>query len=313
MKALVRTAPVFGWFVLLAGVLFQAVIRDRFESVSVFFYALPKPCLALGAFILLVWPNVSNKSRLCAACAAVLISVWWVSVSWGGGTGTEPAAPAARMADERPGEVKVLFWNLNRPAGLHQGMVDLVKEFHPHVAAFVEPGPRAGQLCEEYERLLPGYKAAFMPRGILWLSRVPSKYRDRGKLDQIGAYARFDVHDLGPTFSMVVGDVYSQVFRSRSFQLGEILGHAQGRTDAIIAGDFNTPGESLFFENYRRAGFKDVFETAGHGLRETWPLGLPLLSLDHIWAGPDWQVVEARTLHRWSSDHKAVLATLWRK
>lgn len=307
MRHLLRIALGLGWIALLAGVVLQLVVRDRYESLAVFFYAMPKPCLAFLAVTLLVWPGSPRQLRALAAAAVVSISAWWFAVSWG--HGVPPISPASQSQGE---EVRVLFWNLNRPAGIQQDMVALMKEFQPHFAAFVEPGPNARTLCAEYEALLPGYKADFMPRGILWLARVPSRYRDRGKLDGVGGFARFDVNGLGPTFPMVVADVYSQTFRSRSYQLLDALSKAQGRSDAIIAGDFNTPGESLFFEPYR-AHYRDALETAGEGFRETWPVGLPLLSLDHLWVGTDWEIVEARSVHRWSSDHKAVLVTVRRK
>jgi hypothetical protein len=306
MRTLLRTALGLGWVCLLAGVLLQAVVKDRFEGVALLFYALPKPTLAMLAFILFVWPGSTRRWRLLAGVAALMISAWWLAVSWGNGPVQKTAA---RMGGE---EVKILFWNLNRPLAIRQDLVDLVKEFQPHLAACVEPGPNAGKLCAEYEALLPGYKADWMPRGILWLSRVPSRYRDRGKLDNIGAFARFDVDGLGATFPMVVADVYGNLLRSRRHQLNEVLGHAQGRPDAIIAGDFNTPAESVFFGPYR-AQFQEAFDTAGHGLRETWPLGLPLLSLDHVWVGTAWEVLGTRTEHRWSSDHDALLVTLRRR
>jgi endonuclease/exonuclease/phosphatase (EEP) superfamily protein YafD len=47
---------------------------------------------------------------------------------------------------------------------------------------------------------------------------------------------------------------------------------------------------------------------------ETWPCGLPLLSIDHIWVGPDWQVIKADKFWRLTgSDHAALLVTVRRK
>ncbi len=302
-----RFGHLAGWAVLLLGLLLQYGLQDRVFGFHLLFYAMPKPCLLGLAVTLLVWPFAGWRSRLAAACTAILLATSWISVSW------RAEAPVAAARDAS-GEVRILFWNLCRPTGLHQGMVDLVKEFQPHIAAFVEPGQSdMEENCRTYESMLPGYKAAWMPRGILWLSSVPSRYRERGKLEGAGAFARFDVNGLGPTFPVVVADVYPHPLHWRKAQLEEVLTHGQNRSDGILMGDFNTPLESALLNDYRQH-YTHALEAAGQGFKETWPLGLPLLSLDHLWLGPDWEVVEARKV--WNitqSDHAALLVTLKRK
>ena len=152
-----------------------------------------------------------------------------------------------------------------------------------------------------------------MPRGIFWLSKVPSHYHERGKLDSIGAFARFDVDGLGATFPVLVVDVYPEPFHSRHQQLQDALAQTLGRRDAIVVGDFNTPLESIHLTHFRK-NFVEAFEVAGSGRKETWPCGLPLLSLDHAWVGPDWEVVEAKKIWRLTgSDHAAIFVTLRRR
>ncbi|MDZ4287585.1 MAG: endonuclease/exonuclease/phosphatase family protein [Prosthecobacter sp.] len=307
MRYLLRMVPKAGWICLTVGVLLQAFAKDRYPGLALFFYALPKPCLAVLSVTLLVWPGMRRKSRLFAAVTALAITGWWVSASW---VHRQDQATVPQV-DGR--ELKVLFWNLCRPRGLDLEMVELVRRFQPDVAAFVEPGPQAGPLAAEYEKLLPGYRVEFMPRGVLWVTRVPSRFQGRGKLEGAGAFARFEVTGLGPPFPFVVADVYPHVLHSREPQLQEALAHAQDRDDAILMGDFNTPAESVFFDSYR-SRYVDAFETAGYGFRETWPLGLPLLSLDHIWVGKDWAVIAAQKLNLLSgSDHAALLVTLRRR
>lgn len=306
MRLLRHLVPAAGWICLAAGVLLQTLAKDHHPGLTLYFYAMPKPCLAALAFILLVWPGTRKHLRWLAAAATVAITCWWLSASWMHG-------PGATTTQAGGQELKVLYWNLCRPAGLHPRMVEMVLELQPDVAAFVEPGSQAGNLTTEYERLLPGYKVQFMPRGVLLLSRVDARYKDRGKLEGAGAFARFEVTAAGSTFPFVVADVYPHVFHSREGQLQEALSHTQGRSDAVLAGDFNTPAESIFFDAYRQQ-YVDAFEAAGRGPRETWPLGLPLLCLDYVWVGKDWEVTEARKLYRLTgSDHAALLVTLRRR
>ena len=141
------------------------------------------------------------------------------------------------------------------------------------------------------------------------LRRVPT-LRARGKLDGIGAYANFDVTLPRRGFRLVLVDVHADPLMLRKPSLDEALAHGNHDPQCIIMGDFNTPLESVHFAPYRAAKMQDAFATAGRGFRETWFWGLPVLSLDHVWCGPSWNVVEARKIRDWSSDHDALLVTL---
>lgn len=299
-----------GWLALALGLVLQLWLKDRHMALALVFYALPKPCLA--GLALLLFRLGKGWWRMMAAAAFVMISGWWVAASWSWGN-VAVAAPARIEAGRTAEEVTILYWNLCRPRGLDRHAVELVDALKPDIAAFVEPGSDAGGLLGEYEQRLPGYRAAWMPRGILWLSRLPSRHRARGKLDDMGAYARFEVNLPGGAFPMIVADVHPGLWRPRFQQLDEVLQHSLGRADAVLAGDFNTPLESVFFDPYR-ARFTNVLEDAGRGFRETWPCGLPLLSLDQVWAGADWQVLEARKIWQLAgSDHAALYVRLRRR
>lgn len=301
-----RLLHVLGWLMLVVGVVLQLWFRDSISGLALVFYGTPKPCLMVLGLVLAAWPRTTRWLRVLAFTTALALAIWWVSVSWCSPQKTSTVGPTKS-------EVTLLFWNLCRPNGLDQEMVNLVKELQPQLAAFVEPGGSAGKLLEAYKSLLPGYEVAWMPRGILWLSHIPSPHQERGKLDYSGAYARFAVKGLGPTFPLVVADVHPHLFHSRRQQVQEALLHAQGRRDAILVGDFNTPLESALLTDYRK-DFVEAFEVAGSGFKETWPCGLPLLSLDHVWVGPDWEVVSARNIWRLTgSDHAALFVTLRRK
>lgn len=296
---------VITWLALLTGILLQLWLKDRHVSWALFFYAMPKPCLIGLALVLAIDSRRVRWRQMVAVTAMISLMIWWTVTSLSFAAGPDKSAG--------PNEVTLLYWNLCRPSQLDREAVELVKELNPHFAAFVEPGKNVSQLLPSYEALLPGYTAAWMPRGILWLSRVPSRYRERGKLDGAGAYARFEVNGLGPVFPVVVADVTPHFFHSREQQLAEALAQSQERNDAIIVGDFNTPLESAMLDDYR-ARFTNALEVGSTGFRETWPMGLPLLSIDHVWVGKDWEVIEAKKI--WcltGSDHAAILVRLRRR
>ncbi|MCA1964862.1 MAG: endonuclease/exonuclease/phosphatase family protein [Prosthecobacter sp.] len=308
-----KALRILGWVMLLLGIALQLGLRDRHPAWTLLFYAMPRPCLAALA-LALAWICKNHPFlRTTALALAAAISLGWLGSSW------QPRLmPSALPAHGKPPPAAgphftLLFWNLCRPRGLHPQAVQLIQQLKPDIAAFVEPGPAAGTLLTEYEARLPGYQAAWMPRGILWLSRLPSRYRERGKLEGAGAYARFEVQGLGAPFPIVVGDVLPHLFHPRTQQLRELLAQAQGRPDAILVGDLNTPLESVHFDAWR-ARYQNALESRPRLLRETWPCGLPLLSLDQAWVGPAWEILEVRKVWRLTgSDHAALWLHLQRR
>jgi endonuclease/exonuclease/phosphatase (EEP) superfamily protein YafD len=90
-------------------------------------------------------------------------------------------------------------------------------------------------------------------------------------------------------------------------RLGEIA-RASADAPVIILGDFNTPRNSHFFQDWRAGGLRNAFEAAGHGYAATWPSPLPVLSLDQIWFNSRLRAVRSEHVTSWSSDHRAVVA-----
>ncbi|MDB6138927.1 MAG: hypothetical protein JWO94_1999 [Verrucomicrobiaceae bacterium] len=280
------------WLLIATGITLHATVRDGFDPLAVVFYGLPLPLLLGVTFALMC----SRRDRRLAVMVGLGLAGTWLARSF---TWHAAEAPAAD-------EVRVLFWNLGHPDKPFQPLIRLIKELQPDLVACVEPGENAGRDVEAYKAALPGYDCQFMPRGILWLSRHPSRYRARGRLDEIGAYAVFEAQINGRTQRVVTADVYADPFLARTGQLQEILDYTQDDPRVIAMGDFNTPAESAHFDDYQKHQLQDALTVGGQGLRETWFYGLPLLSLDHIWLGREWHVLAARKIWTLDSDHAAV-------
>lgn len=291
------------WMVVLGGALLHATVRDGVDGLAWLFYALPLPVLAVAALVLIVWPYARGVHRSIAGlCCAGLCGVW-ISRSWCHG-------PALEGRSTPMEEVKVLCWNLGRPERPSWELIALVKKLQPDIVGIVEPGRDAMNHRATYEENLPDYDCQVMPRGLIVLTRWPARMRARGKLDGIGAYANFDISMPHRSFRLVLVDVHADPFMARKPSLDEALAHANQDPQCIIMGDFNTPLESVHYASYHAAKLRNAFVTAGRGFRETWFWGLPVLSLDHVWCGPSWKVIEARRIRDQASDHDALLVTL---
>lgn len=286
-----------GWLALLSGLVLHFTLRDRIDPLAVLFYALPLPVLGGLATVLCAW----RKWRRGAAVAAVLIFGVWFSRSW---CWSEPKPLVAGAP-----EFRALYWNLGRPKTPSAELIDLVTRLQPDVVGCGEPGPYFMQHGTAYEQALPGYTCHLMPRGLFLLSRWPVKMLGRGKLDSTGAFAYFDVSAPQGSVRLVLVDVWADPLLPRRRSLNETLAFGEGHPRCLIMGDFNTPAESVWFAPYRTQ-MQETFQAAGRGFRETWFWRLPILSLDHVWAGKGWRVLEAQKINRWSSDHAALFVRL---
>ncbi len=288
------------WAALAAGLLMQAVLRDRWDGLAAVFYLLPLPVLAgIAAFLAIV----HRGRRRMAGIFFLLLLAWWLARSWSWHvSGVDTAASA--------GEFRCLYWNLSRPGQPSEAMIELVRELQPDVAGFGEPGPHFMEHEAAYEKALPGYDCHFMPRGLILLSKWPARMIERAKLDGRGAYGVYEVTAPHHKARIVLVDVHSDPLSSRKKSLAESLAHAAGDPHGIIMGDFNTPAESVHLDSYREQGMQNALDAAGRGFRETWFWRLPVLSLDQVWAGKGWRVQEARKINRWSSDHAAVFVRM---
>ena len=81
------------------------------------------------------------------------------------------------------------------------------------------------------------------------------------------------------------------------------------RDALIVAGDMNlTPWTAAMREQDRALAPLTRMTRA-----PSWPRALPVLPIDHLYAGPDWGLVSARQLPATGSDHRPILVTLARR
>jgi len=98
----------------------------------------------------------------------------------------------------------------------------------------------------------------------------------------------------------------------RAWQAERIRENVERETvPVIIAGDFNETVHNWSFRHIA-GGFQDTWATSGRGWGGTFHTRLPLVRIDFVLAGPEWEVVSALTpaTSRLVSDHRPVIARL---
>lgn len=98
------------------------------------------------------------------------------------------------------------------------------------------------------------------------------------------------------------------VRRAAMVKLASDLNRA-GTSPTILAGDFNTPGDSSLFDELRNR-FHVGFERVGRGYGYTWPARCPGLRIDHVFSTKDCAFSYCVVGPGVGSDHLPVIAEL---
>ena len=110
---------------------------------------------------------------------------------------------------------------------------------------------------------------------------------------------------------MLLVDISAQLNQSRRRPLLELAQLAVKLSDRplIIMGDFNTPDDSILLEPLM-AHFRLAMREQGTGFTATWPIPLPVLTLDQIWVNEFVDVWECHNSWSRLSDHRPILGRL---
>lgn len=115
---------------------------------------------------------------------------------------------------------------------------------------------------------------------------------------------------FSPSFWFRYLNQYRQAYRIRNWEVDRLLDMIdEEEVPVLLAGDLNsTPNNYV----YRRLaeGRQDVFRAAGRGWGATYHTRLPIVRIDFILVGPEWEVVDAYVPRVWLSDHLPVVASL---
>jgi endonuclease/exonuclease/phosphatase (EEP) superfamily protein YafD len=135
-----------------------------------------------------------------------------------------------------------------------------------------------------------------------------------------GAFSLFNVHlasPHGPFNSVIWGkpeadeqlDAHIAIRTWQSEQLTDAA--LSDGPSAVLAGDFNTPGEGGIYRAYW-AHFSDAFSAAGFGTGHTYFGEGAAVRIDHIFMGEGWRCVDCRVAGSIGSPHHPLIADLVR-
>ncbi|MCK4341879.1 MAG: endonuclease/exonuclease/phosphatase family protein [Phycisphaerae bacterium] len=307
----------------LLGVLVRLFMQDRLHGFWAYgYYATPPIVLAGLALLAGLWWLIPRHWKCALPTLALGLGclVWAFRVTW---FFNPPATPG-------PDSKRVLFWNVAWGAGGWAEIVSEIRARDADIIGLVEsrrkiPVSTSGKEIilaaqqNESQRMqafwreqLPEYHVTVFGNGISLLSKCDLTQVEEGLLGgnyhtAFGYYAHGEVPLGNETLHIVVVDVKNMLQQSRVSPLRnlyQLLGTLDDQP-VLLVGDFNTPTDSVYLRPLRRR-FSNAFEFAGHGYAATWPLPVPLLTIDQAWVNEEVHVSRCEFGWPGGSDHRSI-------
>jgi vancomycin resistance protein VanJ len=282
-----------------ASLVLRATTRDAVPGLSILYLATP-PVIggAAAACAAIVFWRL--EARRTAALAAVLAAV--SGALYASGSFVTNAAAS-------PGTTRGVLWNVARGRAGWTRVADALRVLDPDVAFLAEatPSPLADDALRD---ALPSHTLLRADGGLAVAVRGGAELVSWTGVGRKSCLARFRVRVAGGEFEALHADIAADPWMTREPVLRRVLRKAEPLLGAplLVLGDFNTPRDSCAFDAWRPR-LAHAFETAGRGLDATWPLPLPVLSIDHVWTSERIAVRSCELVATGASDHRAVAFT----
>lgn len=296
--------------ILLGGLVLRCTIRDRFVGLAWLFYATPPAVLAgLGLIDTLAW--LGDRRRW---GKLLIVGLTLIGLALSAGQyrfqptrSQAPGNPASPNGNGNADALELLFWNSARGALGTQRVLEYLRHCDADIIALVEaPTERLDWTAE-----LPGYAVSDIDDGIMLAVRGRIHGIAHWRYDEGSSRRRFDVEVAGHRLWVLVPDLRSSLYCSRQTAMETLVRDAKVLSErpAVIAGDFNLPSDSAWFDPLR-AIWTQAFEAAGQGWPGTWPSPLTVMDLDQVWVNRHLRVRRCELDRTLRSDHAAIRVTL---
>lgn len=285
-----------------AGLLIRFTVQDRALWPGVAYYALPLPIIAgllLVAGVLSLRLGRKRSSLACFVASCGLVLLWMMTgAAWN------------RCAATRP-DFKVLEWNTAHGGTGWPGIARAIRRQDADLVALVEAEAHSPGTERFWREQFPEYSVSAPGRGLVLLIKGDILRIELQEFGEKSRLASAETSLNGEPLRVVLVDLESNPFSRRKLLLErvEAVAAVPFAGPTLVLGDFNTPGDSVWFKGLRR-NYSEALEEAGSGLLATWPFPLPLLGLDHIWVSKGLVPVCAGKRSGWRSDHSQVWSKL---
>ncbi len=230
--------------------------------------------------------------------------------------------PAPRPAGDAADTLRIATWNIHEYSGDISRLGERIRSWDCDIVCLQEArGHRLRALLPEYAEARFGDVRIFVRGDILEREPILPGHRYlrpalacdleiRGRRLKLATvhFAMSDRRESLTNRNRSLGEYLANSVRVRGIQCERILEWLPDEGPVVVAGDFNTPANSMFHRRMRRR-LTDSFGSAGLGFGYTFlARGLPVFRIDYIWTGNGVRPIRCWTSGAAPSDHRPVIA-----
>lgn len=264
-------------------------IKDTSFKSSIYFYSFPLPIILLIVLVLSIFLGKRRKYNL---ILVVILCVIWLGRSF----------RISFSSEIKENDLEVVFWNAARNDNF-EGVLKTLEKM-PDVMVLTETNQ---DNLDSLKLKYPKYYFYNSSRELQIFSKTPLIIVK----EETSKFKSTVIHFITRGIDFFAVDMMGSPDVPKSWGFNFVNPLIDKTNNAIVLGDFNVPLESIFSKKFK-LGYKNAFLEKGNGFIESWPNGIPLLSLDHIWVSKDLEVLKTEKIHTFKSDH-GMLKTFVRK
>ncbi|MCK7588971.1 endonuclease/exonuclease/phosphatase family protein [Subsaxibacter sp. CAU 1640] len=286
---------IIAYFLLL---LIHFVIKDRFPYISVLFYASPLPLIILfGILVAIFWRK--QKNLFYGILLSLIALNIYFSIHYFGSK--QEAAPESTITN-------VLFWNVAKQKPLPvKILVEHINASNPFIVALVEAREVSDDDIKVLKSSLPDYTVQILDGEMLVLVKGAISSYVYESLSDVYKFNHLNIEIDNEQTSVMLADVYASPLLNKEIPLDYISKAMDKYKVDVLVGDFNTPYESVFFNNIKEKYVS--FHDCSLGMTATWPVPVPLIEIDQVWICNKFKLLKMEKHTYDVSDHKLLIAS----
>ncbi|MDB6070340.1 MAG: endonuclease/exonuclease/phosphatase family protein [Verrucomicrobiales bacterium] len=291
--------------------LVRLTVRDAHDWSALFFYIGPWPIL-LVSWPLLALPAFLNRRGLRLRLGLAGLGLLVTFAGWKFSPAPPPLAPIPPGSVAGPART-VLFWNINHPRQVPAQVHELLQRHRPDILVLAEAEKQSPEDLAAMRVRHPDYHISRLPGGILLAvlgrAQLQKTIHLPSRTNALWLHCQF-TDNPAEHWQLILADLGPWPLLPRTDRTEAVRQFAGSAPRTLVIGDFNTPYDSTAFDPWRHAWNHGLSQSPGSPGNATWPLGLPLLSIDHIWMSPDLRPLRAQKGTPGFYDHAWQLITV---
>jgi endonuclease/exonuclease/phosphatase (EEP) superfamily protein YafD len=282
-----------GFYVFL--LLVQFFIKDTFFPISIIFYAFPILIIVIYNFLLIY---IDKKNKYLQVSLIIILSIFLFK-----------NYKTGLKEEIKTSNLKVLYWNIAKKKDKAIPiLVNAISTENPDIISLVEAKGFSTDDIKNLEGNLSNYYFKKLKGSIvvgLKIRKSEIEYTeliDSSKFNLVST----KINDIKTTIMIV--DITASPIKSRKNALKNIYETSLKNNCLLVIGDFNTPYNSVHFNSYKKQ-FSNADREAGKGFISSWPFGIPLMQIDHIWSSKKITPINSFKKYYFMFDHPMLIVS----